>query len=154
MTPAINTLKKQSISHKVHPDKHDPKSEAYGIEAAEKLDIPVEKVFKTLVASIDSQELVVAIIPVAEQRNMKKLAKAAGAKKAEMADKNKVVKTTGYILGGVSPVGQKKRLRTFVNDSATDKETSFVSGGKRGLEIEISPTDLAAVTSGSFATIC
>lgn len=154
MTPAINIVKKLGISHVVHQYAHDQNHKSYGIEAAEKLGLPPEQIFKTLVIMIDKSQLIVAVIPVEEQLSMKLLAKAAGAKKAAMADKNDVQKSTGYILGGVSPIGQKKKLLTFIDSTAQDLEHVYVSAGKRGLEIELSPLDLIKVTGGSFAKIC
>jgi Cys-tRNA(Pro)/Cys-tRNA(Cys) deacylase len=152
MTPAINAAKKAKINIVVREYEHDPACTAYGLEAAEKLGVAPERVFKTLVADLGG-ELVVAVIPVQELLGLKQLAKAAGAKKAAMADKSLVERTTGYVLGGVSPLGQKKRLRTFIDASATSHPTILVSGGRRGLDIEISPEDLARMTSGSFSSL-
>ena len=149
MTPAINAAKKARITIVVREYEHDPACAAYGLEAAEKLDVDPRRVFKTLVADLGG-ELVVAVIPVGEMLGLKHLAKAAGAKKAAMADKALVERTTGYVLGGVSPLGQKKRLRTFIDSSASSHPTILVSGGRRGLDIEISPQDLARVTAGRF----
>ncbi len=154
MTPAINAIKKLRIPYLVHQYTHDPNHKSYGIEAAEKLGLPPEQIFKTLVIMLDNSQLAVAIIPVENQLSMKLFAKAAGVKKATMADKNDVQKSTGYILGGVSPIGQKKRLQTFLHNSAQELERLYVSAGKRGLEIELSPQDLIKVTCGSFADIC
>ncbi len=153
MTPAINTVKKKKIPHKIHQYSHDPDQQAYGEEAVEKLGLPADRVYKTLVCQIEPKELVVAVIPVKEQLNMKLLAKASGSKKAAMADKNEVQKVTGYVLGGVSPIGQKKHLRLFLAETALAQETLFVSGGKRGLEIELSARDLLNITGGSTAAL-
>lgn len=154
MTPAINILKKKKISHRVHSYSHDGDHPSYGLEAAEKLGLNPEQVFKTLVAELGDGSLVVAIIPVSQMLNMKLLAKAAGAKKAAMADKAKVEKTTGYVLGGVSPLGQKKQLQTFVDATAGSFATIHVSAGRRGLEIELSPNDLLQLTRASLADLC
>lgn len=154
MTPAINTVKKLGIPYLVHQYTHEPNHKSYGIEAAEKLGLPPEQIFKTLVIILDNSQLVVAILPVEDQLSMKLLAKAASTKKASMADKNAVQKSTGYILGGVSPIGQKKRLQTFLHNSAQKLERIYVSAGKRGLEIELSPQDLIKVTGGTFVDIC
>lgn len=154
MTPAINILKKKKISHKVHSYTHDGDHPSYGLEAAEKLGLNPEQVFKTLVAELGDGTLVVAIIPVNQMLSMKLLAKAAGAKKAAMADKAKVEKTTGYVLGGVSPLGQKKQLKTFMDSSAATFPTIHVSAGRRGLEIELSHSDLLTLTRGTLADIC
>lgn len=152
MTPAINAAKKAKIPFTVHEYEHDPNCASYGLEAAEKLDIDPARVFKTLVADLGG-ELVVAIIPVEAMLGLKHLAKAAGAKKAAMADKALVERTTGYVLGGVSPLGQKKRLRTFIDISARNHPSIHVSAGRRGLEIELSPENLAGLTSAAFADL-
>jgi Cys-tRNA(Pro)/Cys-tRNA(Cys) deacylase len=154
MTPAINFAKKHKIEHAVHEYAHDSSAESYGMEAAEKLGFPVEQVFKTLVVMLDTRELVVALIPVPSKLSMKQLAKAAGAKKAVMANHHDVERSTGYVLGGVSPLGQKKRLKTYIDNSASNFETLFVSAGRRGLEIELKPEDLKRLTDGSLAAIC
>ena len=153
MTPAINAAKKKKIAYKVHQYTHDPAHDSYGKEAAEKLDIAEERIYKTLVVQLDRGSLTVAVIPVSSMLSMKQIAKAAGAKKAAMADKEQVERSTGYILGGVSPLGQKKRLVTVIDSSAKDFPTIFVSAGRRGLDIELKPADLAALTSASFAKI-
>ena len=153
MTPAINAAKKGKIPFTIHQYAHDPSSQSYGKEAAEKLGIHEGQVFKTLVVQLDNKTLAVAIIPVSTVLNMKQFAKAAGAKKAAMADKGDVERATGYVLGGVSPLGQKKRLTTYIDSSATSFTTIFASAGRRGLEIELTATDLAALTGASFAAI-
>ncbi|HWK53909.1 MAG TPA: Cys-tRNA(Pro) deacylase [Hyphomicrobiales bacterium] len=153
MTPAIDLARKQRISHHVHAYEHDPASESYGLEAAEKLGVTPERVFKTLVVSLDNGKLAVGLVPVCALLNMKQIAKAARAKKAAMADKALVERSTGYVLGGVSPLGQKKRLPTYIDDSALGFPTLFVSAGRRGLEIELTPQDLCALTQGSFAPL-
>lgn len=132
MTPATKLLKKAKIEHQVLEYHHDPKAQAYGLEAAEKLGLDQKEVFKTLVVQVDEKELVVGIIPVAEQLSMKLIAKAVKGKKAKMADPAVVQKTTGYVLGGVSPLGQKKRLKTVIDITAESLETIYVSGGKIG----------------------
>ncbi|WML91712.1 Cys-tRNA(Pro) deacylase [Thiothrix lacustris] len=148
MTPAINLAKKAKIAFKVHEYAHDPANEAYGLEAAEKLGLPPTQVFKTLVVSLDGKELAVGILPVAAMLSMKAIAKAAHAKKADMADKALVARTTGYVLGGVSPLGQKKLLKTFIDTSAAQFPTIYVSAGRRGLEIELVAQDLQQLTRG------
>lgn len=153
MTPAVDLVRKEGIAHTLHEYAHDPKSESYGTEAAEKLGLDPDQVFKTLVAETDTGELVVAIVPVSGSLNLKQLAKAARAKKAAMADKQKVQRTTGYVLGGVSPLGQKKALRTVIDESAQAFDSIHVSAGRRGLEIELAPADLTDLTRASFAPI-
>lgn len=154
MTPGIDAARKAKITHKVHEYVHDPAAESYGLEAAEKLGVPVDRVFKTLVVSLDNKELAVGVIPVSSMLSMKLVAKAAGAKKATMADPPAVERSTGYVLGGVSPLGQKKRLKTIIDASAMHFSTVYVSAGRRGLEIELSPKDLVKLVNGALAVIC
>ena len=154
MTPAINAAKKAKITYTVHEYTHDPSSESYGAEAADKLGIPEERVFKTLVVSYGNKDLAVGVVPVSAMLNMKLFAKVIGAKKASMADAADVERVTGYVLGGVSPLGQKKRLKTIIDISAKDFSTIFVSAGRRGLDLELKPQDLEKLTNGKFAEIC
>ena len=153
MTPAINQAKKHKIAYSIHQYKHDPSNNSYGTEAAEKLNLPAEQVFKTLVVQLDSGDMAVAVVPVSAMLNLKAIAKAAGSRKAAMADKGLVQKRTGYMLGGVSPLGQKNRLTTYIDRTANNFTTIFVSGGRRGLEIELAPQDLATLTSAHFADL-
>lgn len=153
MTPAINQAVKHQLAFKTHQYSHDPAAESYGLEAAEKLGVDAARVFKTLVVLIDGGELAVAIVPVSGSLNMKKIAKALAVKKATMAPAADVERSSGYVLGGVSPLGQKKRLRTVLDLSAQQQATIFVSAGKRGLEIELSPKDLAGVLNATLADI-
>lgn len=153
MTPAINYAKKHKISFAIHKYRHDPAHESYGLEAAEKLELNPQQVFKTLVASLDNGELAVAILPVTRMLNLKSFARACGVKKAVMADRTIVEKTTGYVLGGVSPLGQKKKLKTVVDTSATEHKSIYVSAGRRGLEIELNPDELLNHTSGTLQQI-
>jgi Cys-tRNA(Pro)/Cys-tRNA(Cys) deacylase len=154
MTPGINVAKKNKIPHKVHEYAHDSASESYGLEAAEKLAVPADRVFKTLVVNLDKKELAVGVIPVSAMLSMKLIAKAAGAKKATMATPFDVERATGYVLGGVSPLGQKRRLKTVIDSSAKNNATVYVSAGRRGLEIELNPDDLVKLVNGVFANIC
>lgn len=153
MTPAINLLKKQRISHQVHAYEHDPQAASYGLEAAEKLGIEAARVFKTLLVNTEKNELLVAVLPVDHSLDLKAIATAAGVKKADMADPVVAQRSTGYLVGGISPVAQKKRLRTFIDQSAQQWPTINVSGGRRGLEIELSAADLAKVTAAQFAPL-
>ncbi|OLQ78368.1 aminoacyl-tRNA deacylase [Photobacterium proteolyticum] len=155
MTPAINLAKKQKINYTVHQYDHDPANTNFGLEAAEVLGQDPNRVFKTLLFSLngDPKKLAVAIVPVAGMLDLKAAAKAAGGKKADMADPQIAEKTTGYIVGGISPLGQKKRLPTFLDKSAEQFDTVCVSAGRRGLEIELAPADLLSLTRGSFAPI-
>ncbi|MBF6058875.1 MULTISPECIES: Cys-tRNA(Pro) deacylase [Thiomicrorhabdus] len=153
MTPAILLLKSKKIEHTVHEYVHDEGCESYGLEAAEKLGIVPERVFKTLVVSLNSGELAVGIVPVSAKLSMKLIAKAAGGKKAEMAAPQLVERSTGYVLGGVSPLGQKKRLKTVLDSSAQNYPTIFVSAGKRGMDLELTPQDLLSLLGGIYADI-
>ncbi len=142
MTPAINLLKKNKCKFKIHKYEHDPLNTNFGQEAVDKLGLDEKQVFKTLLVQLSSKELIVAIIPVCSKLDLKKIANIFKVKKAMMADKNEAQKVTGYLLGGISPLGQKKRLITVVDKSAKDFDTIFVSGGKRGLDVEIYLSDL------------
>lgn len=153
MTPAINLLKKTKTRHEVHEYQHDASHPSYGLEAAEKMGVPAEQVFKTLVAEVDKARLVVAILPVTHTLNLKRLAKASGGKKAAMADAALVERTTGYVLGGVSPLGQKKRLPTFLDSSASQFDHIFVSAGRRGLEVSLAPDTLLALLDGQTSEL-
>ena len=153
MTPAVNRLKKAKISYTLHPYDHDPKSKAYGEEAAQKLNIPFDRLFKTLVVSVEGETFMTALVPVSKQLDLKAFGKATGTKKAKMAEKQDVERMTGYVLGGVSPLGQRKKLATIMDISARNFDTIFVSAGRRGLQIEISPKDLARLTQAVFLDI-
>ncbi|MDP6969667.1 MAG: Cys-tRNA(Pro) deacylase [Gammaproteobacteria bacterium] len=153
MTPAIVLAETTGIEFQVAAYKHDPSCTAYGLEAAEKLGIAAEKIFKTLVVKLDARQLAVAIVPVTGNLNIKQMAKAMQAKKAVMADANEVQRSTGYVLGGVSPLGQKKPLSTVLDSSAENHDLIYVSAGKRGLEIALAPKDLLTLTSGFMAAI-
>lgn len=153
MTPGILAAQRARVAFTVHEYEHDPAAESYGNEAVEKTGANPDQVFKTLVVSLDGKNLAVAVVPVSAMLSLKLIARAAGAKKAAMADKQLVQRTTGYVLGGVSPLGQKKRLKTFIDDSARNFATLFVSAGKRGLEIELAPEDLATLTGATFAPL-
>lgn len=153
MTPALDLLKKVHAEHRIHSYEHDPKAASYGLEASEKLGLEPAQVFKTLLASSEKGELLVAVVPVAGTLDLKALAHAAGVKKVEMADPAAAQRATGYLLGGISPLGQKKRLRTFIDKSAQGFAMIFVSAGRRGLEVELSPAVLAEHTQATFAEI-
>lgn len=153
MTPAVNRAKKAKIEFSVHQYEHDSGHASYGLEAAEKLAVEAERVFKTLVVKLDATQLVVAVLPVNAMLSMKSLAKACNGRKAEMADKVEVQRSTGYVLGGVSPLGQKKSLKTVIDQSAQQYPTIYVSGGRRGLEIELKALDLQSLTRAIFAPL-
>ena len=153
MTPAINLVKKHRLKFTVHEYQHDPAAVSYGLEAAEKLNVAAAWVFKTLVVETDTHKLAVAILPVDQQLNFKKMAKALKVKKVQMAETTKVERITGYVLGGVSPLGQKKRLATVIHQSAASLTDMYISAGKRGLELQMTPTDLQSLLMASFSDI-
>lgn len=153
MTPAIDLLKKTNADFQVHAYEHDPKTASYGLEAAEKLGLDATRVFKTLLVCSEKNELLVAVVPVVGSLDLKALAHAAKVKKVDMADPAAAQRATGYLLGGISPLGQKKRLRTFIDSSAQDLPSIYVSAGRRGLEVELTAQALAERTSAEFAAI-
>lgn len=152
MTPAMKLLKSRNIDFSVHEYSHDVNAKSFGLEAAEKLGLNVEDVFKTLMVT-DDKNFFVAILPVHHQLNLKKVSQALGCKKLHMADPKDAERLTGYLLGGISPLGQKKRLKTVVDASAQFKEKMYVSGGKRGLDIGMNPTDLSQLLDATFIDI-
>ena len=151
MTPAISQLIKTKTKHSVLTYTHDPASTSFGLEAIEKLNLPSKLVFKTLLITLDKSDLVVAIVPVENTLNMNQLASITKSKKAEMASQQIAEKSSGYVLGGISPLGHKRKLKTFIDESVLEFEKIYVSGGKRGLEIELSALDLISLTK---AVVC
>lgn len=153
MTPAIKLLQARRIPHEVLTYEHSAANEGYGSEAAEKLDIDPSAVFKTLVADVADLGLTVAVVPVSAKLDLKALARAIGAKKASIADPVSAERATGYSVGGISPLGQKRRLPTVIDDSAVGLDAMYVSGGRRGLEISLAPSALASLTNATVAPI-
>ncbi|MFE2048879.1 Cys-tRNA(Pro) deacylase [Streptomyces sp. NPDC059459] len=151
-TPATVALAAAGVTYTVHAYEHDPSHPSYGEEAAEAMGVAPERVFKTLVADVDGA-LTVAVVPVAGQLDLKALAAAVGGKRAAMADPALAERTTGYVRGGISPLGQRKRLPTVLDASASGHETVCVSAGRRGLEVELSPADLAGLTDAVIAPV-
>lgn len=151
-TRATELLTRLGVRYQVHQYAHDPRADGYGAEAAAALGIAAGRVFKTLVASVDGS-LAVAVVPVSGQLSLKALADAAGGKKAEMADVAAAERATGYVAGGISPLGQRRRLPVFVDASAMAAETIFCSAGQRGLEIELAPADLVRAAGAAIALI-
>jgi len=151
-TTATIALERAKIPFTIHEYSHDPRSGAYGLEASEALGVPPERVFKTLVASVDGT-LAVGVVPVHRQLDLKALAAATGGKKAVMAEVAAAERATGYVAGGISPVGQKKRLPVVIDASALELATMYCSGGRRGLEIELAPADLVRAAGATVAAI-
>ncbi|MFJ6729198.1 MULTISPECIES: Cys-tRNA(Pro) deacylase [unclassified Streptomyces] len=151
-TPATVALTAAGVPFTVHAYEHDPSHPSYGEEAAEAMGVSPERVFKTLVADVDGT-LTVAVVPVAGSLDLKALAAAVGGKRAAMADPALAERTTGYVRGGISPLGQRKRLPTVLDASATTHPTVCVSAGRRGLEVELTPTDLARLTGATLGAI-
>ncbi len=144
-TPATAALDRAGVPYRLHPYDHDPRATSYGLEAATALGVDPTRVFKTLLASLDGS-LVVAIVPVSGQLDLKALARALGGSRAVMAGVADAERVTGYVAGGISPVGQKRPLRTVLDDSALDHDTILVSAGRRGLDLELAPADLVEIT--------
>lgn len=153
MTPAIEFAKARSLEYRIYEYEHDPNAASFGLEAADKLGVDSKQVFKTLIVTNDKGTLAVAIVPVSTTLNLKSMAKALGCKKVAMAEPKAAERSSGYVLGGVSPLGQKKRLATVIDISARDLSHMYVSAGRRGLEIELAPQDLAEVLSARFFAI-
>ncbi|MEU6509798.1 Cys-tRNA(Pro) deacylase [Streptomyces sp. NPDC046942] len=151
-TPATVALTAAGVDFTVHAYDHDPAHPSYGEEAAEAMGVSPDRVFKTLVADVDGT-LTVAVVPVSGSLDLKALAAAVGGKRATMADPVLAERTTGYVRGGISPLGQRKRLPTVLDDSAEAHETICVSAGRRGLEVEVSPKDLATLTGAVLAPV-
>ncbi|WP_405057612.1 Cys-tRNA(Pro) deacylase [Kribbella sp. NBC_01505] len=151
-TPATVALTKAKVEFSTHTYEHDPAAKSFGLEAAEALGLQPAQVFKTLLVEVDGK-LTVGVVPVDRQLDLKAIAAAAGGKKAVMADPAAAERTTGYVVGGISPIGQKRPLPTVVDSTATDHPTVYVSGGRRGLDIGLSPADLIKITNARTAAI-
>jgi len=151
-TPATVALTSAGVPYTIHAYDHDPSHPSYGEEAAEAMGVSPERVFKTLVADVDGA-LTVAVVPVAGQLDLKALASAVGGKRAAMADPALAERTTGYVRGGISPLGQRRKLPTVLDASASAHRTICVSAGRRGLEVELSPEDLTKLTEAVVAPI-
>ncbi|MEC9482727.1 MAG: Cys-tRNA(Pro) deacylase [Halomonas sp.] len=153
MTPAVQALKRAGVDFTLLEYAHDPASPAYGEEAARMLGLAPDSVFKTLLARVDGKRLAVAIVPVSGMLDLKALARVANGKKAAMADAADAERATGYVVGGISPLGQKQRLATYMDSSAAQFERIHVSAGRRGLEIALAPADLVRLTGASLAAL-
>ncbi|MBN9619870.1 MAG: Cys-tRNA(Pro) deacylase [Actinobacteria bacterium] len=151
-TPATALLTKAKIAYTLHPYEHDPRAQAYGEEAAAALGVDPAQLFKTLIAAVDGR-LACAVVPVASRLDLKAFAATLGGKRAELADPAAASRATGYVVGGISPLGQKSRLRVVVDESAQGFPTVFVSAGKRGLQVQLSPADLVRAAGASVGQI-
>ena len=152
-TPALVALATAGIAHTAHAYEHDPATPlGYGLEAAHALGVEPERVFKTLLTNVDGR-LVVAVVPVTTTLDLKALASAAGGKKAAMAERAAAERATGYVIGGISPLGQKTALPTVVDESVWLFDTVLVSGGRRGLDVELAPEDLVRLTAATVADV-
>lgn len=152
-TPAVQALERAKVAFRLHEYAFAAAPGAIGLEAARAMGVAPERVFKTLVAVVDEQELVVAVVAVDRELDLKALAKAAGGKRAAMAEVAAAERATGYVKGGISPFGQRKRHRTFLDTAAQAQPTIIVNGGRRGLQIELAAAALLAVTAGTAAAI-
>ncbi len=153
MTPAVRAAEAAKIEFALRRYEHDASAESFGLEAADKLGLTPERVFKTLVARLDGKDLLMVLVPMAARLDLKKLAAAAGAKKADMADPAAAERATGYVVGGISPLGGRKKLPALVDDSALAFPTVFVSAGQRGLQMELSPHDLIRLMNAKTAPV-
>jgi Cys-tRNA(Pro)/Cys-tRNA(Cys) deacylase len=153
MTPAIRTVEKAGIVFEVCEYNHDPRTRAYGPEAASALGVPPQQVFKTLIVKLDTRELVAVLVPVSQSLDLKALATALGVKKVEMADVTEAERATGYVTGGISPLGQRKRLRTIVDDSVRTLPRVYVSAGRRGIDLALDAEDLLRLCRAMTAKI-
>jgi Cys-tRNA(Pro)/Cys-tRNA(Cys) deacylase len=151
-TPATALLTRTGVRHTLHPYPHDPRAESFGEEAAAALGVDPARMFKTLIAAVDGK-LVCGVVPVARRLDLKALAGAVGGKRAELADPAAAARATGYVIGGISPIGQKSRLPVVIDASAADWPTVFVSAGRRGLQVELAPADLLAAAGARLAPV-
>jgi Cys-tRNA(Pro)/Cys-tRNA(Cys) deacylase len=151
-TPATLALARAGVTFTTHLYEHDPRSSSFGLEAAQALGLSPDEVFKTLMALVDGRP-VIAVVPVSGSLDLKALAAVAGGRRAEMADPAQAARLTGYVVGGISPIGQKRPLPTYIDETAELFDEVFVSGGRRGLDIGLAPADLLRMTDGLLAAI-
>ncbi len=151
-TPATARLDRAKVAYTLHPYTHDPRAQSYGDEAAAALGVDPRRIFKTLIATVDGK-LVCAVVPVAAMLSPKALAAAVGGKRAELAEPAQAQRATGYVLGGISPLGHKTRIPVVVDESALGFPSVFVSAGKRGLQVELAPADLVSLTAATTAPV-
>lgn len=153
MTPAIKLLEKQKVPHQVLSYEHDPSNSDFGFEAASKLAIDPQHMFKTLVVQSDTGQLAMVLVSVADKVDLKKLAVALGTRKADLADPGLAEKTTGYVVGGISPLGGRKRLPVYVDSSLISLDTVYISAGKRGLQLKLSAVTLVTLLEATVAPL-
>ena len=151
-TPAIEVVERAGVPYRLHTYDHDPSTAAYGLEAAAALGVSSDAVLKTLIADVGG-ELVVAVVPVSGQLDLRALAAHLGVKRAALALPGHAERSTGYVIGGISPLGQRHRLMTVIDESVRARPVCFVSAGRRGFELELAPDDLAALTDATFVDI-
>lgn len=151
-TPATARLTKAKVPFTLHQYVHDPRAAAFGEEAAAALGVPAERIFKTLIATVDGQ-LACGVVPVSGRLDLKAFAASVGGKRAELAEPAAAARATGYVVGGISPIGQKTRLPIVLDESASHFPSVYVSAGKRGLQVELAPADLLAITDGRLGPI-
>lgn len=151
-TPATVALTRAGVAFTTHAYEHDPTADSFGLEAAEALGLPPQRVLKTLFAAVDGR-LVVGIVPVSQQLDLKAVAAAVGGKRAQMADPAAAERASGYVVGGISPLGQKRRHPTVLDESALEHDVVYVSGGRRGLDLGLAPADLVRLTGATIAPI-
>lgn len=153
-TPAVRALIAAGLPHRLHEYQHEPGAASYGLEAAQALGVAPSRVYKTLVVQVDgAATLAVGIVPVDRQLDLKAMAAALGVKRVQLAPPPTAERVTGYVVGGISPIGQRQRLRTVIDEDAAGHESVFVSGGRRGFDIELAPADLVTLTGAGFAPV-
>ncbi len=153
-TPAVRALTAAGVPHRLHEYRHDPAVASYGLEAAQALGVEPARVYKTLVVQVDGEPtLAVGVVPVDRQLDLKSLAAAIGAKRVQLAPASTAERATGYVVGGISPLGQRQRLRTVIDETATGQESVFVSAGRRGFDVELAPEDLVTITGAVVAPV-
>jgi Cys-tRNA(Pro)/Cys-tRNA(Cys) deacylase len=151
-TPATALLAREKVSYTLHPYRHNPRADGFGEEAAAALGVAPERIFKTLIGLVDGR-LACAVVPVAGRLDLNAFAAALGGKRAELAEPAAAARATGYVVGGISPLGQRSRLPVVVDESAAAFESVYVSAGKRGLQVELAPSDLLRLTGATAASI-
>ena len=153
MTPAIRALKEAGVPHEVHAYDHDPAAACFGDEVVEALGVDAAEVFKTLVVRLGQSTFAMAIVPVSSRLDLKALARVAGSRRAVLADAADAERATGYVVGGISPLGQRKQIQAWIDESALDLDRIYVSAGQRGLQVSLAPDDLVSLLSARTSAI-